>query len=153
MLIRTFILFFICFTSMSVVAKQRTLPIEVASVFIELTQANFWGNARGENGDILQLPAGTDPKEAIIPREDALNVVEASVLVGRALSCGVRWDHYYLSYMKIERGKNKWTETQIAFIGLLFGVSQNQISKALEGSCTPEIHSQIQQQMGVRSDA
>ena len=120
-----------------VAAEERILSDKLAMPIIQLAADNFWGNAVGANGEILKAPPNTDPSKPIIPKETALNVVESSIPVAQAMVCESNWQPYYLSYMAEQR-KKEWREEQIAFIGLLFGVSQQQIANVLRGSCTSD---------------
>ena len=125
-------------------AQGRALPDDIALQYVDMTQANFWGRAVGSDGNPIELPPGQDPDAAIIQQEDALDVVNAAVPLGMAKACGLRTDRQYLAYMRSQRENTDWTEVQIAFIGMLFGVSTQGVAKMFEGTCTPEIRQKIQ---------
>jgi hypothetical protein len=135
----------LCFSA--VISTANVLPDDLAIDFVNLAQDNFWGTAVGADGKVFQLPPDVAANTPLIPKQDALRIVDSAIPVGLAMSCRVNWQKYYLHFMQIERAKEKWTQTQIAFIGLLFGVAQNKVFNILKGSCTPERRMEVFQQM------
>lgn len=69
------------------------------------------------------------------------------------MACDVEWQPFYLAFMANERSRHIWSETQVAFIGVLFGVAQQQVFEAAQRSCTPERKRQVEQVLTNDNDA
>jgi hypothetical protein len=152
-------------TALDVLSSSRHVPLEAATPaataaaaatrvaltatqvdqIIALTQANFWGNAKGRDGKALSPADEKEKHSLLIPRADAMRVAEEAHTYGLALWCGIDWRPTYLEYMQAERAKG-WNEKQIAFVGMLFGAIQGKMLRLLEAeTCTNEDKSAIQQ--------
>jgi hypothetical protein len=112
---------------------QNVFPAEQATQVIRIAQQNFWGKAVLSNGTLAQ-PADENERNTLpIPRNEAMRIVQSSTAAGLGAWCGVEWQSYYLAFMGSERAK-PWSEKQIAFIGMLFGVAQGSLQKSMSGT-------------------
>ena len=89
-------------------------PAEHAAEVIRVTQKHF-------RADLESLP---------IPRNEAVRIVQTSAAAGLGAWCGVEWQPYYLAFMRSERTKD-WSEEQLRFIGVLFGMAQGSMRKSM----------------------
>jgi len=131
------LLLMLLFIVPSVCSAQDVFSKQHAAELIRLTHQNFWGKAKLSNGAVVQ-PKDEEERQALpIPHADAVRVVQAAAPAGLGAWCGVDWKSYYHSFMKSERSK-PWSEKQIAFIGMLFGVAQGNLMKSMakSGPCT-----------------
>ena len=109
---------------------ENVFPAEQAELVIRTAQKSFWGKAVLSNG-ALALPASESERNILpIPRNEAMRIVQSSAAAGLGAWCGVEWQSYYLAFMGSERAK-PWSEKQIAFIGMLFGVAQGSLQKSM----------------------
>ena len=124
---------------------------ELVGRLSRIAAENFWGKAILSSGQPVQRPPDLNPNTPIIPLADARRVVEAAFRVGAAMWCGVEWRPYYLRFMQTER-KRSWTELQIAYIGVLFGLTQQTSSDALasdpEKACSAERKAEVEAALG-----
>ena len=65
---------------------------------------------------------------------------------GLALWCGLDWKDTYVGYMQLER-KRQWSEKQIAFVGLLFGVAQGVMPNWIGHKCEEEDRAAVEAMM------
>lgn len=79
-------------------------------------------------------PRNEEERSALpIPYVEAMCIVQSSAPAGLSAWYRLDWQSYYLAFMKIERSK-PWSEKQIAFIGMLFGVAQGNLEKSMNKS-------------------
>jgi len=126
-------------------ARIALSDIQVERI-ITHAQANFWGGAVGHDGKLLSPTDEDERQRLLIPRVDAERVVHDAHKYGLALWCNLDWKPTYLRYMQVERRK-RWNEKQIAFIGVLFGVTQGAVKQWAAGTCTEEYMLEIQKAM------
>ena len=105
-------------------SQPLELPADLTEQVVAYTQSAFWGNAVGTEGQKITLPPDVDPSAPVIPTTEARRIVHAAVPTGFAMWCGVEWQPFYLDFMQRERSSGVWSETQLAYIGVLFGMSQ-----------------------------
>ncbi len=98
-------------------------------------QSSFWDKAVGEDGKHFVPESDAERASVLIPVPDANRVVREAHFYGLALWCGLEWKQTYLSYMQAERRRN-WSQKQIAFIGLLFGVAQGAVPNWMGRECS-----------------
>jgi hypothetical protein len=116
---------------------QQVFSDEHADYLILLTLKNFWGKARLSTGEVVQPKDEKERRMVPIPDKEAVRVVRAATPAGLAMWCGVPWQSYYEAFMKSERSK-PWSDKQLAFIGMLFGVAQGSLAKSVSRSpCKP----------------
>src|SRR5262245_261057 len=122
-------------------ADRTVVSDELVANLTGHATSNFWGRAVLSSGQPVQRPPDYDPRTPIIPIADSRRVVEGALPVGVAMWCGVEWRPYYLGFMRTEPAK-RWSEVQVAYIGVLFGLAQQTIASSLAsdsgGSCTPD---------------
>jgi hypothetical protein len=96
----------------------------------------MWGNAIGPDGNLLQPK--TEKERATIPIEPGYveYVIRSASIAGEAMWCGLDWQPHYLRFMQTERKRNELTTVQAAYIGFLFGLTQQVYSKALSAQET-----------------
>ena len=117
---------------------QNVFSDQQAAELIRLAHQNFWGKAKLSTGQVIQPRDERERQTLPIPYADAVRVVQSSVPAGLGAWCSVDWRSYYQAFMKLERQK-PWSEKQIAFICILFGVAQGNLQKAMSKSpCTPK---------------
>lgn len=109
---------------------QQPLPDALVQSLVASAQQNFWGRAVLSSGETVKPIDDAERTAPVIPFADAARVVNAARSVGQAIWCEVEWQPYYLAFMQAER-RESWSEKQIAFIGVLFGLTQGVISSAL----------------------
>jgi hypothetical protein len=110
---------------------------------ISHTQAAFWGNAVGPDGQVLSPSNEAERERLLIPHADAVRVVNGAHVYGLALWCNLDWKPVYLKFMEAERAKG-WNEKQIAFVGMLFGMTQAAVKLSVGGTCSAKDRSTIQ---------
>ena len=118
------------------------LPAVQAEEIIGRTRELFWSHAVGEDGKPLTPTDDQERTALLIPQDQARRVVDDAFDYGLALWCGVEWNPTYLQYMQVERRKSRNVK-QVAFIGMLFGVTQGTIKRISDGACTPEDKSEV----------
>ena len=98
----------------------------------QLALKNFWGKAWDEHEHVIQPENEKDRVTVPVPLADARRIVHAAVPAGVAMWAGLDWESYYKAFMKKERSSRRWSVKQIAFIGVLFGVTQGCTKKSFE---------------------
>lgn len=132
----------------SVAITQQALPDALVQNLVATAQENFWGRAVLSSGETVQPIDEAERTAPVIPLSDSARVVSAAAPVGGALWCDVEWQPYYLAFMQSGRRK-PWSEKQVAFIGVLFGLAQHSISNALkQNPCSPETRELVRGRMG-----
>jgi hypothetical protein len=111
-----------------------SLSLNQIDRIVSLTSANFWGRAVGRDGKPFIPENETERAAPLIPADEAVRVVNEARVYGLALWCELKWEPVYLNYMQLERSKN-WTQKQVAFIGMLFGVTQSVVLEMREEKC------------------
>jgi hypothetical protein len=135
--------------SSSLAVAQSGSPDALVQSLVTTAQKNFWGRAVLSKGETVQPVDDAERTAPVIPFVDSARVVNAAIPVGRALWCGVEWQPYYLAFMQAER-RGSWSEKQIAFIGVLFGLTQGTVSTALtqRGPCAAETRDKVVEGIG-----
>jgi hypothetical protein len=103
-----------------------------ADEFARLTLNGMWGKAMDEHDRPLQPKDDKDRHTIPIPLTDVRRVARAGAPAGIASWAGLDWQSYYDAFMKQERRSGRWSGKQIAYIGVLFGVSQGSFEKSCE---------------------
>lgn len=109
---------------------QNVFPAEHAVEIVRIAQQDFLGKAAPVDGAFARPASGNERNTLPIPLNEAMRIVQSSAAAGLGAWCGVEWQSYYLTFMWSERAK-PWTETQMAFIGTLFGVAQGSLQKSM----------------------
>jgi hypothetical protein len=132
----------------SVVLAQQAIPDALVRNLVATAQESFWGRAVLSSGETVQPLDDAERTAPVIPFPDSVRVVGAATPVGGALWCSVEWQPYYLAFMQSERRKS-WSEKQVAFIGVLFGVAQYSMWNALkQNPCPPEAREAVLRRIG-----
>ena len=133
------------------IAQASPVTDDLVGRLSRVAADNFWGKAILSSGQPVQRPPDLDPNLPLIPPADARRVVEAALPVSVAMWCGVEWRPYYLRFMQTER-KRSWTEIQVAYIGVLFGLTQQTFSDALASDptkpCPAERKAEVEAALG-----
>ena len=79
--------------------------------------------AKLSDGSFVPAETEAEKKELIIPIADARRIINYGMAIGVADWCKVDWKPYYLQFMQNERKNYHWADKQIAYIGILHGVS------------------------------
>jgi hypothetical protein len=103
-----------------------------ADEFAKAALNGMWGRALDEHDRSLQPVDERDRQIIPIPTADVRRVARAGAPAGIASWAGLDWQSYYDAFMKQERRSRRWSGKQIAFIGVLFGVSQGSFEKSCE---------------------
>jgi hypothetical protein len=103
-----------------------------ADEFAQLALNGMWGKALDEYDRPIQPADDRDRHEIPIPLAEVRRVARAGAPAGIASWAGLDWQTYYDAFMKQERRSHRWSGKQIAFIGVLFGVSQGSFEKSCE---------------------
>jgi hypothetical protein len=135
--------------SPSLTRAQPGATEQLVQSLVTTAQQNFWGRAVLSNGAAVQPGDEAERAAPVIPIGDSTRVVNAAIPVGQAIWCNVEWQPYYLAFMQAERRK-PWAEKQLAFIGMLFGLTQGTISSALiqRGPCAAETRENVVERIG-----
>ena len=132
----------------SSVIAQQAIPDALVRNLVATAQENFWGRAVLSSGETVQPADEAERTAPVIPFPDSVRVVGAATPVGGALWCGVEWQPYYRGFMQSERRKS-WSEKQVAFIGVLFGLAQYSMWNALkQNPCPPEAREAVLRRLG-----
>ncbi len=115
----------------SSLALADPLPDELIEDLNRDVSEVFWDKAVLSGGRPVERPPGLDPEISIIPRGDSRRFIEGAMPVGVAMWCGVEWRPYFLRIMQSERARSRWSEIQIAYIGMLFGAAQQRFADML----------------------
>lgn len=89
-------------------------------------------------------PAPETEAERAVPLllvEDGRRVLYTGFNSGFAEWCGLDWEAHYLGFMKAERARQKWSDKQIAFIGMMHGTAMQMYADSvatLGRPCSPE---------------
>src|SRR5262245_21381469 len=118
--------------TLAVASVAQAIPVtdELVAKLSRIAAASFWEEGILSSGEPVQKPPGLDANAPIIPLADARRVIEVAMPVATAVWCGVDWRPYYLRFMQAER-KRSWTEVQLAYMGVLFGLTQQTFGDAL----------------------
>lgn len=124
--------------SISIPASAGILPQEHREQFIQAAFANFWGKARLSNGNPVQPENAAERSTLPISTAAANHVISVGELSGIAEWCGMDWQAHFLSLTAKAR-RQGLNEKQVAFIGLLHGISQGNVYSAVQSKpCTVE---------------
>ncbi len=128
------ITFCIVFASLGLAAAE-----ENQSIFNQLAHQALnamWGTAVGPDG--IPLKPKSEKERTTIPIAPGYveYVIRNAVIVGEAMWCGLDWQPHYQRFMQSERKRNELTTVQAAYIGFLFGLTQQVYSQGLSAQET-----------------
>lgn len=106
---------------------------------MEVARANIT-SAKLLDGSFVPPETLEEKKYPIIPFEDAKRVVEVGQTSGIAAWCGVEWEKpSFIKLMEKERQKSTWSDKQLAYIGLVHGVSMGMVESVMKAKeCSEE---------------
>lgn len=132
----TFIISIILFNSY---CYAQLIPVDKYSNIIELAMTNFWGKAQLKDGTTVQPDSEAERTTLPITNNDAHKVIQAGEISSIAAWCGLDWQKNYLRVTKSARSSGL-SGKQVAFVGLLHGVTMGIVESALNGKkCTQNI--------------
>ncbi len=106
----------------------------------------FWDKAVDSKGNVIRAKGKQERERMPVPMKDLSRIIDNAVPTGYAMFCGVKWETYYQAYMKLERVMHKWNEVENAFIGMVFGYTQQMVTSSLAArmKCYPKMKIQVQ---------
>ena len=96
----------------------------------------MWGTAVGPDGIPLKPKSEKERTTIPIPPGYVEYVIRSAGIVGEAMWCGLDWQPHYQRFMQSERKRNELTAVQAAYIGFLFGLTQQVYSQELSAQET-----------------
>ena len=128
------------------------IPNEMYDSVIKLAMNNFWGQARVSDGSYVQPDSEKERMTLPITEENAARVIVAGEISSLANWCGLDWKQNYFKVTKAAR-HNGLSDKQVAFVGLLHGVTMGMVETAVEGKkCTPDIQEAIEGRLNSTSN-
>ena len=94
--------------------------------------------ARLADGTFVPKESPGELSLPILPLVDGRRIITAASLSAAAAWCGVEWQNsHYLPMMQQERASRRWSDKQMAYIGLLHGITQGTLQQqhAASGGC------------------
>ena len=131
------ILITLCFFLHLVSDANASMSDSEAKMFMELARQNIT-QAKLHDGSFVPAETEEEKKTPIIPVLDGQRVIQVGFRSGVAAWCKVDNKDYYLGFMQQERGHSRWTDKQIAYIGLLHGVAKGSVLRATETTACPD---------------
>jgi len=103
---------------------------------VEAARANA-GRARLSDGRPLPAATEQDRQRFAVPPALERQTVRRGMLTGQLEHCGAEGIRQsYLPYMRLLRASGRYSEPQLAYIGLLHGIAQGLTMNAVEGTPT-----------------
>ena len=99
---------------------------------ISLAFDNFWGKARLSDGSYVQPENEKDRQTLPISKETAYQVIDVGEISGLAKWCSLDWQKNYSTLTRSARNQG-FSEKQVAFVGLLHGVTQGLLERGMKG--------------------
>ena len=113
-------------SAMAGVLSQETRKKIVEAVL----QKGFWGHARLSDGSLAQPASEAERTASPLTPQQSDRAIDVGELTAIGSWCTVDWKPFYLAYTKSLRDEGL-SETQVAFAGVLHGVSQSSVLKTL----------------------
>lgn len=105
--------------------------------------------AKDKNGMFLEPVSVMEKQVGIIPYDEAKLIVDRGVFSAIANACGYDWENEsYLALMGKERASGKWSDRQLAYMGLLHGISMGYVEarmKKKKEACSVDMHTDVGQ--------
>ena len=109
--------------------------------------SNFWGHAVLSNGKPVQPDSEEERKTLPVSNAVANQVLDVGEVSGLAEWCGLDWRSHYLSLTAAAR-RAGFREKQVAFIGVLHGMTQGVVAEAMKARpCTEAKRTEVQEMM------
>jgi hypothetical protein len=119
-------------TFASISAASTTDQQALYDAFARQALDGMWGKVVGPDGKVLNPKNEKDRTTIPVSGEMVERVVLSGRIVGHAIWCEMQWKEDYLWFMQAERKRNKFSTTQAAYVGFLFGMSQNAFANDLK---------------------
>lgn len=117
-------------------AQMAGIPDVAYKEIAKLSRENI-GKAKLEDGSFVK-ETEEEKKQPIMPEADIKRVIDRGFISVYAEWCGYDWQNKsFFPFMQNERSKEKWSEKQLAYIGLMHGVSMGVLQQNLKsrGEC------------------
>jgi hypothetical protein len=108
----------------------------------------FWGHARDSKGAVIQPASDLDRHTVPVPTAVAYRAIDAGEVSGLAEWCGLDWKSHYLSLTSAARRRGM-SDTQVAFISVLHGLTQESTRAAKTSPCVDGDRSQVAEKLKV----
>ena len=133
-MLRQIITFCIVLASSGLVSAEKNQS--VSDLLAHQALNAMWGTAVGPDG--IPLKPKNDKERTTIPIAPGYveYVIRSAGIVGEAMWCGLDWQPHYQRFMQSERKRNELTTVQAAYIGFLFGLTQQVYSQELSAQET-----------------
>jgi len=130
---------------------NSNLLIELSEVerknLISKVMDNFWGVAMVGHEQYASPKNELERKSPLLSDAESNRIITEGMPAGLAMWCDIAWRPYYKAFMRNERRKS-WNDNQIAFIGMLFGISQQTtLNKKLSLDQTHDCNEEFKQQL------
>jgi hypothetical protein len=126
--------------SQAAAQSQLAMPPEVVDGLTAAARSNLT-MARLQDGSPVPPETPEERAQPIVPRALEEQTIDRALLSMITDVCGLDSDALsYLPYMRKIRESARYSDRQIAYIGLLHGLSMGSFLKAMDPSlCTPEL--------------
>ena len=132
----------------------QSVPRDVVVVIMDLARDNL---SKARLADGSNVPPETPVEKAVplIPVEDGARVVDAAIGSAYGKWCGVDWQEtMYRPFMSAERARGAWSPKQMAYIGLLHGITMGSLASTYEsqGACPAEAREELERTIKKQSE-
>lgn len=127
--------------------SAEVIPDAAHQKILDIAMKNFWGKVRLKDGSYVK-PASEQEKTTLpIAFTDASKVIQTGELSSLADWCDLDWQGNYKNLTKSARASGL-SGKQVAFIGLLHGISMGIVDSALkEKKCSQDQKKNIESQL------
>lgn len=126
---------------------------ETVRAFMQVARDHLH-KARLPDGSFVPQETEAEKAEPLIPEIDARRVMGVAQRSAIAAWCEVEWQQpFYLAFMAEEREQDRWSQKQMAYIGLLHGTVMGVMEQELtqRGDCPAEQAVHIRQIIAERA--
>ena len=130
-------------------AQERVLFVKPPDQIVQKLSTlarNYITQARLPDGSYIPPETSEELERPLLPFEEAKFVVDAGMVSGLALWCAMDWENgNFRPLMAWQRSRKKWSHKQLAYMGLLHGVSMATAKDGLNAgsTCTPDHKSRL----------
>ena len=126
--LRLFLALIIIFVENTSYGNSNDLVVSV----MKMARENIT-NAKLSDGSFVPPETLEEKQKPIISFEDAKRVVRIGQQSGIAAWCSVEWEESsFRAFMQSERKKSIWTDKQLAYIGLVHGITMGLVERTME---------------------
>ena len=124
--------------------KEVLFSPEEKDKIMQFTLEQFWGNAVDSKGELIQPKNDEERKALPVSKDQAGYIIDKGGESALAQWCGVEWQERFNLLMEQMR-KRMPSDTQIAYLGVLHGVSQKMMFDVMDGeTCSKQTKKQLQ---------